>query len=365
MPALSGKSFGFFANRNFRHIAAGQHVNRYRSGRLALAEALKRSAVGPGTDVLVPAYHCQSIVEPIEAIGGRAVYYRILGNLQPDLDDIASKLLCNTRSLIAVHFFGIKAELSDLRALCDRVGATLVEDCAHCFSYSTSDTTYGKTGDFVITSPRKFLPICDGGELFSPGNFSTRIRQTRSGARYHLKMAANTIERAWTAHRENDLTANDTLQRAQTLVEVNSNNNIEIDYVDPRFDYAYASCRPSLSATTLKTLISFDRVVQLRRKNFAKLQAASQSFRRASAIIDNIESDFTPYVFPILVNIDDDVHSQLRTIGVPMWRWDDIRNSDCEISKDYSKRLIQLPCHQELTPEAIDQVIGSLLCVLG
>ena len=99
--------------------------------------------------------------------------------------------------------------------------------------------------------------------------------------------------------------------------------------------------------------------------HFTKLQVASRSFRRASALIDKVESDFTPYVFPILLNVDVDAHSQLQSIGVPMWRWDDIRNSDCEISKDYSKRLIQLPCHQELTQEAIDQLIRSLSSVLG
>ena len=95
-------------------------------GGLALASALARSGVGPDSEVLVPAYHCQSIVEPIEALGARPVFYRVQTDLSVDFSDIERKLTRDVKSIVAVHFFGISADMSRLRELCNEVGATLI-----------------------------------------------------------------------------------------------------------------------------------------------------------------------------------------------------------------------------------------------
>ena len=364
MPALSLRSLGLRGNHEFRHIAASRPVEKFRSGRLALMHALGLCGVGPGSEVLVPAYHCQSMVDPIESLGGRAVFYRISKVLMPDIEDIERKLSRKTKAVLAVHFFGIKADLCGLRSLCDRFGANLIEDCAHCFSYYQTNPGYGQTGDYVITSPRKFLPIFDGGELFSPNQSLPDITHQLTSVRYQLKILANTIERSRTSHGSNVLVP-DSEPASPAVDTQNPNDEDKIEYVDPRFDFTQVNSRPSISGMALTNILSLRRASLLRRQNFGRLDAVSQSFRLASKIITQFENGGTPYVFPLLVSESGDIHSRLKRKGIPMWRWDDLRTSDCQFSQAYGRNLIQLPCHQELSTQDLDQIIEALLSVLG
>lgn len=44
-----------------------------------------------------------------------------------------------------------------------------------------------------------------------------------------------------------------------------------------------------------------------------------------------------------------------------MYRWEGIGNLGCEVTRTYSTDLIQLPCHQELSPENIDWMANELV----
>lgn len=372
MPAVGTRSFGLRDNNAFHHIAAGRNVLRFRSGRLALADALARSGVDRDSEVLVPAYHCQSMVEPIEALGARPVFYRVLPDLSVDLSDILRKLTRNTKSIIAAHFFGISCDLSELRGLCDEAGTTLVEDCAHCFSYSRSAPGYGVTGDFVITSPRKFLPIFDGGELFSPIHALPDDYHRSVDLRYQLKITANILERGWRRHRHNNkqLALDEYLCNADVNPDrdkpVASDFHEASNYVDPRFDFNYVKSPSSVLSRFMKRIISLERVEQARVRTFKKLTVASRSFRRGARAFPGLGRTSVPYVFPLILEEDGDLlHSRLRRAGVPMWRWEDLRESDCDVSNDYRQSLIQLPCHQELAAESVARMISALQEVLG
>ena len=370
MPALRPGSFGRRDNRAFHHIAGARRVLRFRSGRLALASALARSGVGPDSEVLVPAYHCQSIVEPIEALGARPVFYRVQTDLSVDFSDIERKLTRDARSVIAVHFFGISADMSRLRELCNEVGATLIEDCAHCFSYSREPPAYGVAGNFVITSPRKFLPIYDGGELFSPKHPLPQARRESFELRYQLKIAANILERGLRRRKRAGNEPGHAENQPEFRTELEHSGDIDVraatDYVDPRFHFDYVNCPTSVPSKYLTRLLSLAHVEHSRTRNFRKLSIASNSFRLGERAFPDLDVPAVPYIFPLILKGDSDLlHSRLRHAGVPMWRWDDLRQSDCGVSSDYSRSLIQLPCHQELEPDFVDRMIGALQDVLG
>ena len=62
------------------------------SGRIAIALALRQMGIGPGDAVLVPSFHCASMIEPVTWSGATPVFYRINADTSVDLDDIAAKL---------------------------------------------------------------------------------------------------------------------------------------------------------------------------------------------------------------------------------------------------------------------------------
>src|SRR5579863_5795183 len=103
------------------------------AARIAIAHALELAGVRPGQKVLVPAYHCIAMVEPIVYLGAQPVFYALRKDLSVDLDDVGARIDGDTRAFIAVNYFGFPQDLLALRRFCDDRRLVFIEDCAHSF----------------------------------------------------------------------------------------------------------------------------------------------------------------------------------------------------------------------------------------
>jgi dTDP-4-amino-4,6-dideoxygalactose transaminase len=137
------------------------------SGRVAIALALQHMGIAHGDKVLVPAYHCIAMVEPIISTGAGAVFYRIREDTSVDLDDVQRRLDVRTRALLAPHYYGFPQDMMRIRAFCDAHNLVLIEDCAHAFFGRCDGRPFGGHGDYAIASAMKFFPVYDGGYLVS------------------------------------------------------------------------------------------------------------------------------------------------------------------------------------------------------
>src|ERR1700704_2819644 len=98
------------------------------SGRTAMYHGLGALGVSVGHNVLVPAYHCASLVDPILRRGATAVFYRVKPDCSPDFDDIRRRVDATTRAIVAIHYFGFPQPLEPFRELCGERGLFLIED---------------------------------------------------------------------------------------------------------------------------------------------------------------------------------------------------------------------------------------------
>ena len=159
-PVLSLDAFGGRRGGGQPSLLDNADVRLVTSGRIAIGLALRALGVGAGDVVLVPAYHSPSMIPPAHWCGAEVAFYRVLPGTAPDLADIEAKLGSGrVKAIIATHFFGIPHDLMPLRALCDRHGIGLVEDCAHAFFGAHDGVPVGSTGDYAIGSTMNFL-IC-------------------------------------------------------------------------------------------------------------------------------------------------------------------------------------------------------------
>jgi hypothetical protein len=135
-------------------------VRLYRYGRHALADAVRAAGGGP---VLLPGFFCRGILSAVPAGGGSSLFYTVGPDLQPDQD---SSLWPEARAVMAVDFFGFPADLAPFRAYARRTGAVLIEDASHAlFSRDSEGRLLGSRADFGVLSPRKTLPMPEGGAL--------------------------------------------------------------------------------------------------------------------------------------------------------------------------------------------------------
>src|SRR5690348_6182516 len=96
MPLLSWNTFASDGAEDAPAVTDNGRVVYVAAGRIAMAHALAVAKVRPGDKVLVPAYYCISMVEPIIHAGARPVFYALRDDLTADLDDIATKVDAET-----------------------------------------------------------------------------------------------------------------------------------------------------------------------------------------------------------------------------------------------------------------------------
>jgi len=371
VPVLSLAAFTGGRRAALPSLLDDADVRLVTSGRIAIGLALRALGVGPGDVVLVPAYHSPSMVPPAHWCGATVAFYRVRPDTAPDLADVEAKIAAGrVKAILATHFFGIPQDFAPLRALCDRHGIGLVEDCAHCFFGARDGVAVGGTGDYAIGSTMKFFPIYEGGCLVSRRHRLDVVLRG-AGAGFELKTALNTLEAAfaqgrlpmlrlllalplrlksalWTAlkSRGRHGAAGTAAPAAAALAPSSSDSSFD-------FDARWADKRSSWFSRFVLRAVSPARIVARRRRNYLELQRALDGAPGCRPLFARLPDGACPWMFPLLVDRADDVAAALQRAGVPITRfgatlWEGVDAGVCAASVELGRHLIALPCHQAL-----------------
>jgi dTDP-4-amino-4,6-dideoxygalactose transaminase len=338
------------------------------SGRVAIGLALRAMAVGAGDIVLVPAYHSPSMIPPVHWCGAEVVFYRVHADTTADIADISAKLGARVKAIMVTHFFGIPQDLAPLRALCDAHGIGLLEDCAHCFFGERDGVQIGSSGDYAIGSSMKFFPIYEGGCLVSHRHRLDTVLQP-AGAGFEAKAALAALEASFGYGRlagvrlalalplyARSLLWNTLKARrsggpgaAETVSLAPSSSDSSFTF-DPR----WADKRSSWFSRTVMRRAARSRIVGRRRTNYQALQTALAGAPGWRPLFAALPAGACPWVFPLLADDAERLGAALQAAGVPMVRfgatlWPGVDDSVCANSMMLGRRLIALPCHQELS----------------
>ncbi len=137
------------------------------SGSAALHLALSAMDVGAGDEVICPDFSIISLPHAIALCGAKPVFVDVdyNGNIRPDL--IEEKLTPRTKAIIAVHAFGIPAEMDDITRLADRHGPRVIEDCSQAHGARYRGRVVGSLGDAACFSLyiNKLITAGEGGMI--------------------------------------------------------------------------------------------------------------------------------------------------------------------------------------------------------
>lgn len=158
----------------------------FASGREALVALLRALKGSDRAEVIVQAYTCVVVPNAIQAAGHVPIYADIdRDTLNMDPADVERKITPRTKAIICQHTFGIPADTHKLRALCDRYGLLLIEDCAHIIPDDQRPQTIGKDGDFILLSfgrDKAISGITGGAMLSKQPNISVNLRAEEGDA---------------------------------------------------------------------------------------------------------------------------------------------------------------------------------------
>lgn len=169
----------------FSRCCGAAHGVGVASGTDALALILRAAGIGPGDEVVVPAFTAVGTWMAVTAAGATPVGADVdarTGLIDPDA--VRAAISSRTAALIAVHLFGALAPMAELRLIAERHGLLLIEDAAHAAGVSEGDARAGSLGDAAGFSfyPTKVMGALGdaGAVLTSDPGLADAIRRLRS-----------------------------------------------------------------------------------------------------------------------------------------------------------------------------------------
>lgn len=149
----------------------------------ALHLSLLALGIGPGDEVIVPAFTWISTANVVERVGATVVFVDIdLATFNLDVGQVEDKVTPRTRAIMPVHLFGLAADMNPLMEIAEKHGLRIVEDAACGFGttyFGQHVGTFGATGSFSF-HPRKAITTGEGGMVTTKDEFlAAKVRRLR------------------------------------------------------------------------------------------------------------------------------------------------------------------------------------------
>lgn len=161
------------------YLGAGRAIG-VANGTEAISLALMGLGIGPGDEVVVPANTCVPSLTGLNIAGARAVAVDCrMDDYNLDPAAVARALdedeQGRIKAVLAVHLYGLAADLAALDDLCRDRGVALIEDCAQAHG---AEFNGAKTGTFGPTAAFSFYPTKNLGALGDGGLVIARDEET-------------------------------------------------------------------------------------------------------------------------------------------------------------------------------------------
>jgi dTDP-4-amino-4,6-dideoxygalactose transaminase len=161
--------------REFAEHLGSRHALCVNAGSSALICGLIGAGVGPGDEVIVPAYTWNATPNAVIASGATPVLAEVDDSLTLDPEDVARKIGPKTKAILPVHMRGAPANMEALTAIAREHGLVLLEDVCQAAGASFRGRrrgTFGDAGAFslqfnkIITTGEGGVMITDRDDLY-------------------------------------------------------------------------------------------------------------------------------------------------------------------------------------------------------
>jgi len=137
----------------FSHFVGARHGVAVTSGTAALHTAMVAAGVGPGDEVIVPAFTFVATANAPLMVGAQPVF----ADIDPQtyclsVEDVARKISKRTKAIIAVNLYGLPADYQRLHEIIGNLPIKLIEDAAQSTGASIMGVKSGTLADMACFS---------------------------------------------------------------------------------------------------------------------------------------------------------------------------------------------------------------------
>jgi perosamine synthetase len=171
----------------FTKLTGMEHAVAVSSGTAGLHLALHALGIGEGDEVIVPSFSFIAVAN--------AVRYERAVPVFVDIDPVSLNLSTTaveraitqrTRAILAVHTFGVPAEIHALLEIARRHGLVMIEDACEAIGATIRERPVGSFGDAAVFAfyPNKQITTGEGGMVVTRrGGPAVRMRSLRNQGR--------------------------------------------------------------------------------------------------------------------------------------------------------------------------------------
>ena len=154
----------------FEQLVAARHAVAHALATTSCTSALHLATLalglGPGDEVIVPAFTWITSANAAEYVGARAMFCDVdprTFNIDPAALEAA--ITPRARAVVAVHLFGLAAPMDEILSVARKHGLAVIEDAACAIGTSYNGRPVGGIGDIGCFSfhPRKVVTTGEGG----------------------------------------------------------------------------------------------------------------------------------------------------------------------------------------------------------
>ena len=323
--------------------AVDRHVIAVTTGHAALHLGLLLMGVGPGDEVITPAFNNAADFQAILATGAQPVFCDIEeDSLCIDLEKAGELVSLRTKAIIVMDYDCILCDHDRVAAFAQAHGLRVLHDAAHAFGSRYKGRAVGSFSDVTMFSfdPVKTITCIDGGALVVRTEAERQqLHEMRLLGMSQSTKVMYTNARAWTYD-------------VQTI------------------GFRYHMANPH-AAFGLAQLAKMDRIAASRR-------SASRYYNKNLSGLPGVvvpKTDFidiTPFLYYIRVPaakrepfrvflndraIDTGIHWQP---GHWFTLLKDCRRGDLSVTERVGQEIVSLPLHSMMTSETLDRVIQGV-----
>ena len=333
------------------------------NARAALYQLLLAMPRSQRDTVLLPTFHCTTVVEPALRAGWKVRFYRIKADLSIDLEHLESQLSEDVAAVLVIHFLGFPAPLENVRRMSREKGCYLIEDWAHSFLQGPAAAMPGDQGDFALFSFYKHAPSFAGGGLRVntrvPWSMASELSAgSRQSALIVKRLAEQAIENSsggplkaafqsfekWRVNRK---------RRKKTAPTPSKESAGE-----PAYEFSERLARSGIPWLSRKILLAtrWDSLLAARRRNYEYLAQHLEDNRWMRRVHATLPPEVCPWAFPVWMCARAEQDVQLRAQGLPLFTFGEVLHPSLQQAplaarkdaEELSKCLLLFSVHQNL-----------------
>ncbi len=152
--------------QEFSKFIGVKHAIAVNSGTSALYAALLAGGVGPGDEVIVPAFTFVATANVVLMVGAKPVFADIdLATYNISIEDIKRKITNRTKAIIPVHLYGLTADMDPIMEIAEEHNLLVIEDACQAHGAEYKGKKAGSLGHMAAFSfyPSKIITTGEGG----------------------------------------------------------------------------------------------------------------------------------------------------------------------------------------------------------